>query len=73
MKHIVTTVNERAGVYPVGTSSCFNIGISGNCKNNCYKCSAFDNDEMTDQDIVDNFGVEEQERMLKEFEECGDL
>jgi len=55
------------GEYPVGTSACFDIGISGYCKGNCYRCQAFDDDNMTDQTIIDSVGKIKQERMLKEY------
>jgi hypothetical protein len=69
MKQIATQISEKMGVYPVGTSACFDIGISGYCKGNCYKCQAFYDDDMTDQDVINIVGKDEQEKMLREYEE----
>lgn len=48
---------------------CFDVGSSGNCCDNCYKCAYnFGDESMTDEEVIKRLGKEEQERMLKEYE-----
>lgn len=49
---------------------CFDIGSSGKCCGNCYKCADNYSDEaMTDEEIISRLGKDEQERMLKEYQD----
>ena len=68
-----------SGNYPVGTSACFNIGISGGCGIECFefqrgRCKepveGFYNWEMTDEEILELYdnGYYEEE-IVEYFEE----
>jgi len=47
---------QLSGNYPVGTSDCFNIGISGNCNHKCSvlhsgECEDFYPEEYTKEEL----------------------
>lgn len=49
---------------------CFDVGSSGKCCDNCYECADNYGDEsMTDKEIISRFSKDEQERMLKAYQE----
>lgn len=41
---LMSTAMDVSDNYPVGRSSCFDIGISGNCPGNCLICKEFIDD-----------------------------
>jgi hypothetical protein len=41
---LVSTAMDWSGSYPKGRTACFDIGISGNCIDNCLLCRAFEDD-----------------------------
>ena len=48
---------------------CFDVGSSGKCCGNCYKCAdKYGDKPITDEEIAIRLGKCEQERMLAEYE-----
>lgn len=47
----------RSGNYPVGTSGCFNVGISGGCGPDCF--------------VYLNGECDEPQEMIERLDECG--
>ena len=67
-KTLLGTLLERKQSIPKGLTGCEEIGMSGSCMNNCYICSDVYGFDMSDEEIVDLFGIEQQQKMLRDYE-----
>lgn len=67
-KTLIGTLLEFDNSIPKGLSGCEEVGLSGSCMNNCYKCSEAYGFEMDDDEIRFLFGEEEQKMMLYDYQ-----